>query len=391
MGADFLLYLNFCKMSKDDFAHDAIGNSVLFVQDEHSQLFLDGYNFAVIGIPDSRNALNNDGCDKAPDIIRQNFYVLNNHFENIKIVDLGNVKQGKTIEDTYAAAKTVINSLLKMKLFVIILGGSNDMLYANYLAYEEMRQMVNITSVDSRFDLSDDGQHIDSQSYFNKIIAHSPNYLFDYSVIGYQSYYVNKKSIELMDSLNFDTYRLGVARSNMADVEPSIRNSDIVSIDMSSVKSSDAPANAYSSPNGFSGDEICTITRFVGCSDKVSSVGIYEYNPSLDIDLRTAKLIGQMLWYLVDGYNVRTGELPNKDSKKFIKYHVNSTAFTQGGIVFYKSKQTDRWWMEVECPDELKARYSPQMLVSCSYNDYLTASNNSIPERWIQVYKKLMQ
>jgi hypothetical protein len=38
----------------------------------------------------------------------------------------------------------------------------------------------------------------------------------------------------------------------------------------------------------------------------------------------------------------------------------------------------------------MKIKYERHYLVPCSYSDYETALNDDIPDRWWQVYKKLM-
>ena len=390
MNPEYFNYLNPIDISNLSFPINSIGSKVKIYSCNNKIQDIKDADIAIVGIPDGRSSVNNNNCRQAPDVIRKHFYALYNHIDNLQIIDVGNVKNGETVKDTYFAAKEIIQYLLSNKIFVIILGGSNDMVFANYLAYEKLNQLVNLTCIDPCFDIGEDETDNNAISYISKIIMYKPNYLFDYTNIGYQSYMVEKKAIELIDSLYFDAFRLGIARKDIEEVEPAIRNSNIVSVDMTAIKAADAPGNANASPNGFTGDEICILTHYAGCSDKVSSFGVYEYNPSLDIEERTAKLIGQMLWYLIDGFYERTGELPYKDINKFIKYHVNSSVFEKE-VIFYKSKMTNRWWMEVECPDHLKEKYAPQYLVSCSYRDYLTASNNEIPERWMQVYKKLME
>jgi hypothetical protein len=46
--------------------------------------------------------------------------------------------------------------------------------------------------------------------------------------------------------------------------------------------------------------------------------------------------------------------------------------------------------MEVPCPKDMKIKFERHYLVPCSYSDYETALNDDIPDRWWQVYKKLM-
>ena len=192
-----------------------------------------------------------------------------------------------------------------------------------------------------------------------------------------------------MTNLFFDTYRLGYVRQNIEEVEPYIRNADMVSFDISSIRISDAPGNNLALPNGFYGEEACQIARYAGISDKLSSIGFYEYNPSLDIRNQTAKLIAQIIWYFIDGYYNRKNDLPHIQKDDYYKYNV-ALKIDKQLIVFYKSKKSDRWWMEVPCPTEINSKYQRHYLVPCSYNDYLEALKEEMPDRWWQVYQKLM-
>ncbi|MCK9302459.1 MAG: formimidoylglutamase [Bacteroidales bacterium] len=347
-----------------------------------------GANVAILGVPEGHGSDKNQGCGSAPDVIRSQLYNLYNFTEDLKIVDVGNIKQCNSLKDTYFAVKEVVSYFIANKVFVIILGGSNDIAYANYWAYQKLNQLVNFTCFDSCLDIGD-ASCCPAQAYISKIIMHKPNYLFNYVNIGYQTYLNNSNIVKLIDNLLFDAYRLGLVRNNIEEVEPSIRNSDVASFDISVVKSSDAPARVDASPNGLSSDEFCNLARYVGTSDKISSAGFYEYNPSLDRDFQTAKLIAQAIWCLIDGHNDRLNEYPYHNKNNFIKYHVKSEMFEKE-IVFYKSKLTNRWWLEVECPEHLKDKYASCYLVPCSYKDYLSACDNEIPGRWLQVYKKLM-
>lgn len=357
----------------------------------HKEKFpdIEGADIAIVGIPEYRNSLNNHGTENSLNEIRKYLYSLANRMQRLKIVDLGDITLGNTPEDTYIAASEVIAELLKKSIFPIILGGSNDILYANYLAYEKIGQIVNIASIDSDFDISTPESQFNSKTYLNKIVLRNPNYLFNFTNIGYQSYFVDDAKTEIMQKMYFDTYRLGVVRSNLEEVEPLVRNSDIVSIDISAIRQSDSPANKNASPNGFYGEEICQFCRYVGMSDKVSSVGIYEYNPTLDNNYQSAHLIAQMIWFIIDGYYNRKNDIPDRESDNYSKFHVFNDKIDDK-IVFYKSKKTGRWWMEVPYPAKKVEKFQRHYLVACSYNDYKTAMNNEIPERLWNTLKKIM-
>ena len=204
-----------------------------------------------------------------------------------------------------------------------------------------------------------------------------PNFVNHYSHIGFQSYYAHPRMMETLDKLRFDFYRLGRVREHIEDMEPVLRTSNLFSFDISAVKYSDAPVNINGSPNGFTGEEACVLTRYAGMSDKLTSLGIYGYHPEDDTANMTAKLISQMIWYFINGYQVSKSEAELTDHEEFITFHVT---FTDNDTVFLKSKRTNRWWM----------RLPNQAYVPCSYNDYLIASNDEIPERWLREQERLI-
>lgn len=350
---------------------------------------LSDIDIVLIGVKEDRYAINNEGCALAADLVRDFLYMLFPGPNNPRIADLGNIKQGFDVEDTYFALSTVVSDLLRTGIIPIIIGGSQDLTYANYKAYEDLGQIINIVAVDSCFDLGKSESDCDSQSYLSRIILHQPNYLFNYANIGYQTYFVDQDAISLMKNLLFDTYRLGVVRTNLEEVEPIVRNADMISIDISSVRYSDAPGNGNSSPHGFYGEEMCQIVRYAGMSDKLTSIGFYEVNPSKDHNGQTTHLVAQMIWYFIEGYYNRKHDFPLNEKENYIKYLVSISGH-KDEMVFFKSKKSDRWWMEVPVQTNLKSKYERHYLVPCSYQDYQTACKDDIPNRWWQVYQKLM-
>ncbi len=350
---------------------------------------IDGARLAILGIEEARNSVNNFGSKDAPDVVRKYLYSLFSFGDKLHIIDVGNIKAGHSIDDTYHAARSVIAELLENNIVTIIIGGSQDLTYANYLAYEQQGKIINLTTVDSSFDLGNAEENFNSKSHISKIILHQPNYLFNLTNIGYQSYFTDFEAVKLMKKLLFDVYRLGVVRANMEEAEPLVRNADIISFDMGAIRQSDAPGNANASPNGFYGEEACQICRYAGLSDKVSSIGFYEVNPGFDKNETTAHLAAQMIWYFIEGFYNRKGDFPHKDKKDYLKYIVTLDNHIDE-IVFYKSKKSGRWWMEVPLLNEDTEKYRRHFMVPCSYKDYETASQKEVPDRWWQVYQKLM-
>jgi len=340
---------------------------------------------AIIGVEEGRASVENYGTGSNLNEIRKELYKLYLGNWPISVADLGNISQGNTIEDTYFALSNLLSYLIKNKIIPIIIGGSQDLTYANYRAYDTLEQTVNMVAVDNKFDLGSIEDELTSQSYLSKIVMNQPNNLFNYSNIGYQTYYNSQEEIDLLDSLFFDTYRLGEIVNSIQLVEPLMRDADIVTIDLSAIKNADAPANKNATPNGFSGAEICAISRYAGISDKVTSFGIYEYNAEFDAKTQTAQLIAQMIWYFIEGVNYRAKDYPFGLKDNYQKY---SVPIDDQILNFHKSNKSGRWWMEINLNDNNK--FKRHALIPCTYQDYISATNQEIPDRWLKTLKKLV-
>lgn len=346
---------------------------------------LDNVQIAVVGVQEDRNAENNYGTGENLKHIRKKLYELFPGKWDTKIADLGNITQGSKPEDTYYALLDTVTELLSKNIIPIILGGGQEMTYVNYRAYDNLEQSVNITVVDSKFDLGTLEDDLSSHSYMSKIIMQEPNNLFNYCNVGYQTYFNDPDEIQLFDNMYFDCYRLGVSK-NLEAIEPAFRNADIISIDLGAIRKSDAPGNNNASPNGFSGDEICAISRYAGVSDKVSSFGIYEYNSKYDTNNQTAALIAQMIWYFIEGVNLRVKDYPFSTKENYQKFTV--ILEDDDPIIFYKSNKSGRWWIEINVISNNK--YKRHALIPCTYKDHEEAMNQNIPDRWYKAMRKMV-
>ncbi|MBS7566097.1 formimidoylglutamase [Mucilaginibacter sp. Bleaf8] len=349
-------------------------------------------DLVIFGVQDDRNAVGNPGCALGPDYIREKLYRLYQGDYATKIYDLGNIKQGASVYDTYFALKTVLSDFVKKNIVAVILGGGQDLTYPQYLAYEDTEQKVDLVVIDSHFDLDESAEMEEtdattSNSYLNKIFLHEPNYLFNFSNLGYQTYFVSQESLRVMDTLFFDVHRLGELTGQMGVTEPIIRNADMISFDIGAIRSSDAAANANATPNGFYGEEACQMCRYAGFNDKLTSIGFYEFNPAYDSNGQTATLLAEMIWYFIDGFYNRKQDFPLQPKTQYLVYKTTLT-HDDHEMVFVKSKKSDRWWMQVPYPagGSMNERYH---LVPCRYEDYTTAVAGEMPDLWWRTYQKL--
>jgi arginase family enzyme len=310
----------------------------------------------------------------AADEVRKEFYNLFHWHKDIQIADLGNVKTGASLLDTYAALKAVLKELIPLGKKIIILGGSHDVTVAQYNAYADLTKVIEATGVDARIDL-DTESLLPADNFLMEIFTSTPNYLRHYNHIGFQSYFVHPGMLETIDKLRFDCFRVGKVKEDMEEMEPCIRNSNMLSFDIAAIQHAHAPANTLT-PNGFTGEEACTLMQYAGASSNISTIGIYGYIAEQDEHTLTAKQISHMLWYVMDGISRLKTEASLDDNDSFNEFNM---VFTEVETKFLQSKRTGRWW--VGLPDG--------NMIACNYKDYLAAANNDIPERWLRAVERM--
>jgi len=356
-----------------------MGSKVVFHTDKDFP-DLDKIKIAIIGVPENR------GDKKAYqevnlDFIRKEFYSLFPGNWQSSIADLGDILPGNSLEDTFFALKKVISRLLKKGIVPIVIGGSQDLIYPLYRAYDDLEQMVNLVSIDSKFDFGKQDGNISADSYMSKIIVDEPNNLFNYCNIGYQTYFNSQEEIDLIEKLYFDAYRLGEISSNISLAEPVLRDADLVNIDLTTIKTSDSGNFTNFTPNGFNGKEICSLARYAGISDKVTCFGVFNHDNSK----QESVLIAQIIWYFIEGFNFRSNEYPFGSKEMYSKYIV---PLEEEELVFYKSNKTERWWIEIPFFSVSHNKLKKNTLLPCSHEEYLTACNQEIPERWWKAQRK---
>lgn len=371
---DFLIPINLAELSDDQLYHDGqIGKAITVYENDFPDLT--EADIILVGCNERRGngKTNSSNTISAADAVRRQFYQLYYWHADLKLADIGNIKTGASLQDSYAAVKTVLNELLNEKKTIIFIGGSHDLTLPQYEAYSSGKQIIEVSCIDALIDLNINSA-MRSDNFLMELLTSEPNFIRHYNHIGFQSFYVHPSMLETMDKLRFDCYRVGNVKENMDEMEPVIRNCQMLSFDIAAIAHAYAPASTVS-PNGFTGEESCLLMRYAGLSPNTSSIGIYGYNPEKDTDDLTAKQISHMLWYLLDGRSRGLREARLEEKEAFNEFHM---AFAEVQTVFLQSKKTGRWWMQL--PDN--------NFIACSYKDYLLASSNEIPERWLRAQER---
>lgn len=369
MTIDFLEPISLSQLSSDEGYRDTQFGKHIAVYDDNFP-DLNSAEVVIIGCGEMR------GCGveyannyNAPNEVRKELYNLFYWHNTIAIADVGNVKQGATIKDTYVALATVLKELLELNKKVIIIGGSHDVTLAQYNAYSALEKIVEATCVDAAIDLNMDSPLL-ANNFLMDVLTNEPNYIKHYTHIGFQSYLVHPHMLETIDKLRFDCYRVGRVKEGIEEMEPAIRNTHLFSFDISAIQHAHAPANTLT-PNGFTGEEACKLLQYAGLSHNISTIGIYGYNANADKNSLTAKQISHMIWYYFDGLYKSKFEASLNDSNSFNHFMLK---LSEIDTEFLQSKKTGRWWMQVH-----DGKFIP-----CSKGDYVLASNNEIPERWFR-------
>jgi len=376
--SDFLSPVNFNEISQDEAYRDGqIGQaiSVYKFQKYPAKKFpdLDDVQLVIVGCGEQRGSGLIHGQSEAPDLVRRQLYSLYYWHKDVKIADIGNIMAGSLYTDSYAALKTVVHELINDGKTVIILGGSHDLTLAQYGAYVENEKAIEASCVDALIDLNLDSP-FRHENFLMEMLTSEPNYIRHYNHVAFQSFYVHPQMLETMDKLRFDCYRVGTVKETIEEMEPVIRNSSLFSFDISALAHTYAPANTVS-PNGLNGEEACALMRYAGMSPNINSIGIYGFDAAHDKDELTAKQIAHMIWYILDGRSRGRKEVELDQRDSFNEYHI---AFAEVETTFLQSKKTGRWWMQL--PDK--------NFIACSYKDYLLASSNEIPERWLRAQER---
>jgi hypothetical protein len=297
-----------------------------------------------------------------------------------KLIDLGDMLTGDTPADTNAGIQHVSKTLRAQGISTIVLGADANQGEPMYTSFEGNEKQVEATLISSRLPLLE-------YELLNRICSIEPNYLGQLNVLGFQAHYIPLKAMDMLENLNFGHQRLGQLRSKIEDGELYLRNSDLVLFDLNAMKYTEAPAQNAIQPNGLNSDEACQLARYSGMSDANTALGIFGFLNSKNDSLLTSELIAQIIWYYIDGVLGRMNDTPASHSE-FIKYRCDFSENEDTPLLFLKSKRTARWWMQVEHPG-YPENNKMDLIIPCSYEDYVEAANGEMPARYFRAIKRV--
>jgi len=333
---------------------------------------LDAADLVLLGVDDWRGAGFPRPLIKARDV-RMQLYQLYFWHSEVRIADAGDLKTGAGRHDTEAAMVHVLYELLQSGKRVLVMGGSHDITDYASQVFAKMHQTIEATLVDATIDIHQESP-LPANRFLLDMVTRRPNYIDHLNLLAFQSYLTFPNLLETIDKLRFDCFRVGKVQEQPGEMEPFVRGSALFSFDMNAMAYAYAPANKLS-PNGLTGSEACRLMQFAGMS-QMNQVSLLCFPPGKDLHEMTARQAAHMIWYFIDGMQRLVHEKPVTELEGYNEYH---TICAEVDTLFLQSRNTGRWWMQM--PDK--------KFIPCSYTDYLAASQNDLPERWLRVQERL--
>lgn len=267
----------------------------------------DNADIVIIGCPQDEGVRRNGGrvgAAEAPNAIRRQFYKLTTFNIRKRIFDLGDVKTTGSLEEIHDALTETVKAVLADGKRVIVLGGGNDVSYADGRAMAEVfgpDWWIGV-NVDAHLDVRL-AEERNSGTPYRQLLDEGlllPKYFYE---VGYQSHLTSPIYYEYIRDLGVNRISLELVRSRSeADIElkESIRNKFIghsaslitfFGFDMDAVRSADAPGTSAPSPLGLRAGEFIQLVKYAASLANTRMIEFSEVNPRFDQDDRTAKLV----------------------------------------------------------------------------------------------------
>lgn len=369
MLENWLLPLNTPDLLSKKYQSDQLGASIMCHTKSGGMPDLTGVQIALIGLrSDSANP------------IRSCLYQFQNHFPNLSLVDLGNLRK-PGLDFSIAA----LSEIRASGILPILLGEELPFAQALYRALRMNFASINMAIVDEIVPL--DPAHLeDPKMYMNPIALSGDSRIFQLGLIGYQRHFLAPRIQQFIQDQHYDILRLGTASRLLSETEPIIRNADLFGINIAALKSDQVPGVKYPSPSGFSVEEACQLSYYAGISDKLKGFYLLGYHPEKDLRFQSAMAMAEMVWYFLDGFYQRKGDYP-ASSEGLTEYIVELKRYDYQ-LTFWKSKFSGRWWIQV--PVKVRQRDMRHRLIPCSYEDYKLAIKDELPDRLIRAFKRFI-
>lgn len=288
------------------------------------------------------------GFDKEfSDNFREIFYKFENHTPNLSIADIGNFIN---IEPDFVIP--ALKELIDSGIIPILLGAPNHIVQK--LSHRMDNNVQTIHAISNRI----------------------PHYHTDdkYEIIGFQRHLCALDRILELEEVSLNSMSLANLRAYPSIHEAVLRDAKYVHFDGNAIKLGDNPASSEANTSGLTCAEACQTMKYIGGSHHLKFINIFNAE-IIDQRLQYASNItmAEAIWYFLEGISQKSEDHPfsSPSTQQFV---INSLD-TDAEIKFTKNINTGRWWFETSSSNSLN-KY-----ISCSYEEYLEASQGDIPDR----------
>ena len=255
----------------------------------------------ILGCPQDEGVRRNGGrvgAALAPEAIRRQFYKLTTFGITVQIFDLGDTVIKDSLEETHELHTKIVESVLRDGKKLIVLGGGNDVSYADGCAMANVFGSKNWLgfNIDAHFDVRADQPRNSGTPYRQlldgKLIAPEKFYEMGYQPqSNSQVYYDYLRRTGVRALSLHELGSVGLLPTFQRVLENTEHSAVFWGFDVDAVNAADAPGVSAPSPLGLSGFDFCELAKSAGIHANTKIVEFTEVNPLFDVDNRTAKLV----------------------------------------------------------------------------------------------------
>ncbi|MFA6439833.1 MAG: formimidoylglutamase, partial [Bacteriovoracaceae bacterium] len=266
--------------SRNDATDPRMGDRVLYGEKN----FSNDITIGIVGVPVDDGVKRNGGrigAKGGPEAIRKEFYkrtafVIGKEKSpsSVPVFDFGDVKAGKTLEETHEILEDVVHTLVSAGVVPIVLGGGHDIAYPNFLGFSKDKKNVGVINIDTHLDYRKPIPKRNSGTSFRQMLDHhmSPLNAMNLVEIGIQSFANSADHYSELIERGATVFSLrdvradGIAKVLELAYELATSSTDALymSFDLDAVHSADAPGVSAPLPTGLTPEEFLTAALFAG-------------------------------------------------------------------------------------------------------------------------------
>lgn len=279
-----------------------MGETITHTPEDYEQA-----DIIILGCPQDDGVKRNHGrpgAKHAPKTIREQLYKLP-ALESVTVFDLGDTRVDAELEVVHARHQLLVRQVLRDGKRLVVLGGGNDVSFADASALALEESDVAALNIDTHFDVREDVR-CHSGTPYRQLLEGSflqPERFFE---LGFQpfansvtySQYLTDAGVRCVSCEELQTQGVSTVLRDVLTVHAKAL---FWGIDMDVVRAADAPGVSAVNPAGLSAQELLEIARIAGQDTRTRVFEITEVNPEFDNDARTSRLAAISIWYFMQG------------------------------------------------------------------------------------------